>query len=72
MRRAPSLATARCGGPRSGRRVVHHSIAASTEAVWAALTDDIGLWWPEAFYAGGEEGARSYHREGTPPPTWEG
>ncbi len=33
-------------------------IKASTEAVWQALTDDIGAWWPSDSLAGsGREGA---------------
>ncbi|TDI47942.1 MAG: hypothetical protein E2P02_02110 [Acidobacteria bacterium] len=27
-------------------------ITGSVEAVWKALTDDIGAWWPETFFAG--------------------
>lgn len=26
--------------------------------VWEAMTREIGAWWPDAFYAGGEPGAR--------------
>ena len=41
-------------------------IAARPEAVWNALTDRIGEWWPAEFYIGGEEGERSYHLEARP------
>lgn len=27
-------------------------IAATTEAVWRALTDDLAQWWPRSFYCG--------------------
>jgi uncharacterized protein YndB with AHSA1/START domain len=38
-------------------------ISGSAEAVWNALTEDIGAWWPADFYAGGRKGERSYHLE---------
>ena len=41
-------------------------IAASTLQVWSALTEDIGAWWPDSFYAGGESGKRQYHLEAEP------
>lgn len=45
---------------------VETTIAASPEVVWTALTNDIGRWWPEEFFAGGKKGARSYHLEAKP------
>jgi uncharacterized protein YndB with AHSA1/START domain len=45
---------------------VETTIAVAPDAVWKALTDDIGLWWPSEFYSGGQEGARSYHLEAKP------
>jgi uncharacterized protein YndB with AHSA1/START domain len=42
------------------------AIDAGTAAVWSALTDNIGDWWPAEFYAGGEAGARSFMLEPTP------
>ena len=41
-------------------------ISASPEQVWKALTEDIGKWWPADFYAGGEEGKRTYVLEQRP------
>ncbi len=41
-------------------------IDASPERVWAALTDDIGKWWPAEFYAGGVNGARNFVLETHP------
>jgi uncharacterized protein YndB with AHSA1/START domain len=41
-------------------------ISRPVEAVWKALTDDIGAWWPDEFYAGGEPEKRSYHLEARP------
>lgn len=37
-----------------------------SDLVWQKLTDDIGDWWPDAFYAGGSPGKRSYHVEARP------
>lgn len=31
-------------------------IAATPQAVWQALTDDIGRWWPGSFYCGSGSG----------------
>ena len=42
------------------------SIGGDVAAVWQALTDDIGAWWPEEFYAGGEPAKRCYHLEAKP------
>ncbi len=51
-------------------------ITGSVEAVWKALTDDIGAWWPETFFAGGEPEKRRYYLEPEPGgrmyETWEG
>ena len=41
-------------------------IAAAPDAVWEALTEDIGAWWPDEFYAGGQSGRRSYRLEARP------
>lgn len=41
-------------------------IAGSAEAVWKALTEDIGAWWPSDFFAGGQEGKRRYSLEARP------
>ena len=41
-------------------------VDASPEDVWASLTESIGEWWPADFYAGGEEGARSFTLESWP------
>jgi uncharacterized protein YndB with AHSA1/START domain len=41
-------------------------IDASPDAVWKALTDDIGQWWPAEFYIGGAPGRRSFHLEAEP------
>jgi uncharacterized protein YndB with AHSA1/START domain len=41
-------------------------IAGSVASVWKALTDDIGAWWPDEFYAGGEPARRSYKLEARP------
>ena len=51
-------------------------ISASVAVVWKALTEDIGAWWPEAFFAGGEQEKRHYHLEPEPGgrmyESWEG
>lgn len=51
-------------------------INAARDKVWKALTADITQWWPADFYAGGEEGSRTYHLEATPGgrmyESWEG
>ena len=41
-------------------------VSGSVAAVWKALTDDIGAWWPDEFYAGGEPGKRRYYLETKP------
>ncbi len=41
-------------------------IDASPDKVWAALTENIGSWWPEDFFAGGQPGQRRYHLEPVP------
>jgi len=41
-------------------------INASPSSVWKALTENISAWWPTEFYAGGEEGKRSYLLEASP------
>lgn len=42
------------------------TIAASPETVWKALTDDIGVWWPDETMTGGEPGKRSFILEVKP------
>lgn len=42
------------------------TIRAEPEAVWKALTDDIGRWWPAEFYAGGAPGERRFVLEPWP------
>ena len=39
---------------------------APPERVWKALTEDIGKWWPADFFAGGEDGKRTYVLEAHP------
>lgn len=41
-------------------------IQASADDVWTALTSDIGKWWPADFYAGGEDGHRTFILEQQP------
>ena len=42
------------------------SIDAAPERVWRALTEQIGAWWPNEFYAGGNAGSRDFHIEAHP------
>ena len=42
------------------------TIAASPEQVWKALTDDIGTWWPDEVFTGGESGKRRFVLEMEP------
>ena len=46
--------------------VMEVDIAGSPEQVWKALTTDIGQWWPDDAYGGGEAGKRRYVLEATP------
>jgi len=41
-------------------------INASAGEVWRALMDQIGDWWPDDFYAGGESGMRGFSIEAQP------
>jgi uncharacterized protein YndB with AHSA1/START domain len=41
-------------------------LEASRERVWQGLTTEIGKWWPESFFSGGEAGRRSFHLETRP------
>jgi len=41
-------------------------ISGSVDAVWKALTENIGEWWPDEFYAGGTAGARTFEIEQHP------
>ncbi|MDH3626523.1 MAG: SRPBCC domain-containing protein [Acidobacteriota bacterium] len=41
-------------------------IAAPVDKVWQALTDDIGAWWPNEFYTGGDSETRTYTLEARP------
>lgn len=34
--------------------------------VWRALTDDINVWWPDDFYAGGKVGRREFSLDAKP------
>ena len=36
------------------------------DQLWAALTENIGQWWPADFYAGGEDGKRRFSLEAQP------
>ena len=51
-------------------------IEATPAAVWEALTEGIGAWWPNEFYTGGQEGARTFTLEAEPGgrmyETWDG
>lgn len=47
-------------------QVLEVRIEASTADVWQALTDDIGAWWPRAFYCGGGTGTPSFRMEARP------
>jgi uncharacterized protein YndB with AHSA1/START domain len=42
------------------------TVRATPQAVWQALTDDIGRWWPGAFFCGGGQGPRRFHLEARP------
>ncbi len=46
--------------------VMEVRIEASTEAVWQALTEGIGAWWPAEFYTGGEPTSRDFVLEAWP------
>ena len=41
-------------------------IDAGPEAIWSALTEEIGNWWPSDFYAGGVDGQRQFFLEAHP------
>ena len=45
---------------------VETQIEASPAAVWRALTDRIGDWWPDASFAAGGEGERTFRLEAHP------
>ena len=51
-------------------------INGSPDRVWEALTENIGEWWPVEFFAGGEDGKRSYicetHPGGRMYEVWDG
>lgn len=46
-----------------GELRIEISIDATPDKVWKALTEDIGDWWPEDFYSGGQPGDRQFHLE---------
>ena len=46
--------------------LVETRIAASPTRVWNALTDEIGEWWPNEFYTGGQPGKRAYTLDARP------
>ena len=56
--------------------VVEIDLGHPPAAVWRALTTDIGAWWPDAFYSGGEPGKRTFGLEAAPGgrmlESWEG
>lgn len=58
-----------------GEVTLEIQLEATPERVWKGLTTEIGAWWPEAFYAGGEPGRRQFHLDlrpgGTMGETWE-
>jgi len=41
-------------------------IDAAIDRVWTALIDEIGDWWPADFYAGGQDGSRTFMIEAKP------
>lgn len=41
-------------------------IEASPANVWQALTESIGAWWPNEFYAGGSQDERQFSLDATP------
>ncbi len=41
-------------------------INAPADVVWRTLTDRIGDWWPEEFYAGGASGERQFQLDPKP------
>jgi len=51
------------GAIRVGSVSVEVTIEATPETVWQALTNDIGEWWPQDFYAGGTAGERRFALE---------
>jgi uncharacterized protein YndB with AHSA1/START domain len=42
------------------------TIAGSADEVWKALTEKIGEWWPDDFYAGGATGKRGFQLDAEP------
>lgn len=49
-----------------GEMTIDVEIEGSIDAVWKALVDDIGEWWPDEFFAGGAAGTRRYLLEARP------
>lgn len=45
---------------------VETRISAGPETVWRALTDEIGEWWPDAFYTGGDPDGRALRFDARP------
>jgi len=41
-------------------------VAAPPATVWRALTRDLGSWWPQDCFSGGEAGRRSFELEAVP------
>ena len=50
--------------------IVEIKINATPEKVWHELTTGMGKWWPNEFYAGGEEGKRTCQIELEPGGRW--
>lgn len=46
--------------------VMEVNIGSKPEDVWNALTANIGKWWPEEFYSGGDSGKRDFYLEAKP------
>ncbi|HVS12486.1 MAG TPA: SRPBCC domain-containing protein [Thermoanaerobaculia bacterium] len=45
---------------------VETRIAADPATVWRALTEEIGAWWPDAFYTGGTPTGRTLRFDASP------
>ena len=45
---------------------VETRIAADPATVWRALTDEMGQWWPDAFYTGGSAHGRTLRLDSRP------
>lgn len=45
---------------------IQTTIEASPADVWRGLVDEVGAWWPDEIYSGGEAGKRRYVLEAWP------